>query len=350
MSNPQTDREAIRHAMHHWLDMAGHTATLGAVAVADHLGLFPLLEEPITAEELAIHHEWNERHLEELLQALAAGGLVDHDDGRFSLPGEQAALLSDPASPYFLAGQARVLADLMGRVPEVSAAIQEGGGIDPAAYNEETVTSLERMNGPSQSVLLTKKWIGALPDVVERLEAGGAVADVGCGAGVAAEALARRFPAATVVGYDVNELAVERARSRKEAGGLDNLTFEHRSLSDLPNNTFDFVLAFDVVHDLPRPEEGLESMRRSLTEHGTVLMVEPNAASSVDDNVHPMGALLYGMSALHCVPVGLHGGGEGVGACWGPERAERYALEAGFSTFTRLPIDNIANAFYRLDP
>ncbi len=335
--------------MHHWLEMAGHTATLGAVAVADHLGLFALLDAPITAEELAIHHGWNERHLEELLFALTAGRLVDHQDGRFSLSDANAALLSDPSSPYFLAGQARVLADLMGRAHGIADSIREGGGVDPAAYAEETVVALERMNGPSQAVLLPRKWIGALPDVVERLEAGGSAADVGCGTGFATEALARRFPASTVVGYDVNELAIERARKRTAESGLPNLTFEHRSLHDLPNNTFDFVLAFDVVHDLGDPLEGLESMRRSLSDVGTVLVVEPNAADSVDDNVHPMGALLYGMSALHCVPVGLHDGGEGVGACWGPERAERYAREAGFSGFERLPIDNAASAFYRLD-
>lgn len=343
------DKDALRAAMGHWLEMVGNTAAVASVAVADHLGLFPLLSEPITAEELALHHHWTERHLEELLFALTAGGLLEHDDGRFWLPEAQAAILVDPSSPYFLAGQARVLADMMGRTGEVAAAIADGGGIDPATYPFETTLALERMNGPSQAILLPKRWIGSLPDVVDRLEAGATVADVGCGAGVATEALARRFPRSTFIGFDLSENAITRARERTATAGLDNLEFEHRSLHDLPNGTFDFVLAYDVVHDLPDPEEGLVSIRRSLADGGTVLLVEPNVGASIDDNRHPMGALLYGLSALHCVPVGLHDGGEGVGACWGPERAERYVREAGFSEFTRLPIDNLANAFYRLD-
>lgn len=336
--------------MGQWLEMVAHTSTIASVAVADHLGLFPLLVEPITGEELAVHNDWDERLLEELLYSLTAGGLVHHDDGRFSITPENAALLADPTSPYFLAGQARVLADLMGRAGTVAQAIVEGEGIDPATYPIETTLALERMNGPSQSVLLPKRWMAALPDVVDKLDAGGVAADVGCGAGVATEALARRFPASAFVGYDLSENAIRRARERTERAGLDNLEFEQRSLHDLPNGTFDFVLAYDVIHDLPDPEDGLASIRRSLKDEGAALLVEPNAESSVDDNLHPMGALLYGMSALHCVPVGLHGGGEGVGACWGPDRAERYAREAGFAGFERLPIDNLANAFYRMDP
>lgn len=336
--------------MGRWLEMVGHAATIGSVAVADHLGLFALLVEPVTAEELARHNNWSERLLEELLYSLTAGGLVVHDDGRFFLTDEHATLLSDPTSPYFLAGQARVLADLMGRAGDVADAIVHGGGIDPAEYPEETILALERMNGPSQAVLLPRRWIEALPDVVDRLEAGGTMADVGCGAGVATEALARRFPAATVIGYDLSEKAIARAVDRTKSSGLANLAFEQRSVHDLPNGTFDFVLVYDVIHDLPDPSGGLASVRRSVVEGGAVLLVEPNAEALVDDNLHPMGALLYGMSALHCVPVGLHDDGEGVGACWGPERAERYVREAGFDGFTRLPIDNPANAFYRLDP
>lgn len=343
------DRSALRTAMAAWLEMVGHTATIAAVAVADQLGLFPLLLESVTAEELALHNGWNERHLEELLFALTAGGLVDHANGRFQLSEAHAALVSDPTSPYFMAGQARVLADAMGRAGQVAAVIVEGGGIDPNTYSRETVLALERMNGPSQAVLLPRKWIAALPDVVERLDMGAVAADVGCGAGVATEALARRFPNTTFVGYDASEAAIQRADGRAAEAELENLSFEHRSLHDMPNTTFDFVLAYDVIHDLPDPERGLVSIRRSLLDDGVVLLVEPNAAADVDDNRHSMGALLYGMSALHCVPVGLHDGGEGVGACWGPERIERYVREAGYAGFTPLPIENIANAFYRLD-
>lgn len=341
------DRDAIRQTMEDWLEMAANTATIGSVAVADQLGVFAQLATPRSAAELADSNGWSVRHLEELLFSLTAGGIVTHANGVFSLPETQATILADPTSPYFLAGQARALADSMGRAVAVADSIRTGAGIDPASLPEEATLAQERLNGPSQRILLAKKWITALPDIVERLEAGGEVADVGCGAGIAAEALAERFPNSSVTGYDLSSDAISRARARTD-GTLTNLTFEETSITELPSGHFDFVLTFDVIHDLGDPLGGLESIRGSLTPDGAFLMIEPNAAASVDDNIHPLGALLYGMSAMHCVPVALAYGDEGLGACWGPEKAEQYARQAGFTRFERLPIKNLANAFYRL--
>lgn len=333
-----------------WLVMAGHASTLGAVAVADHLGLFGMLDDAPTAAELASTEEWDERQLEELLFALVAGGLVRHEHGRFSLDGPTAAILSDPRSPYFLAGQARTVADMLGRAPLIAESIRTGAGVDSATYSAEATLAMERMNGPSQRILLPKRWMNALPDIVERLEAGGTAADVGCGAGIATEALARRFPATAIIGYDIAPQAIARARARTSDAGLDNLSFEERSLEELPQAAFDFVLAFDVIHDLPHPVAGLERIRQSLRPDGACLMVEPNATGSVDDSVHPMGALLYAMSAMHCVPVARSDNGAGKGACWGPDEALAAARSAGFGDVSILEIDNLANRFFRLGP
>jgi len=39
--------------------------------------------------------------------------------------------------------------------------------------------------------------------------------------------------------------------------------------------------------------------------------------------------MLYSVSTLHCMTQSLARGGEGLGACWGPEKAEDYARRAG---------------------
>jgi len=39
--------------------------------------------------------------------------------------------------------------------------------------------------------------------------------------------------------------------------------------------------------------------------------------------------MLYSISTLHCMTQSLARGGEGLGACWGPEKAEDYARRAG---------------------
>ena len=77
-------------------------------------------------------------------------------------------------------------------------------------------------------------------------------------------------------------------------------------------------------------------------------MVEPRMDHRLENNKTPFGKLLYGVSCLHCVPQSLSQGGPGLGACWGPQRAQRLAENAGFSTFNLLPIRVPALAFYQL--
>ena len=45
---------------------------------------------------------------------------------------------------------------------------------------------------------------------------------------------------------------------------------------------------------------------------------------------HPLGALLYTVSCLHCMTVSLAQGGEGLGAMWGRQKALEYFSAAGF--------------------
>lgn len=63
-------------------------------------------------------------------------------------------------------------------------------------------------------------------------------------------------------------------------------------------------------------------------------------ADEPPDNINPMGRALYGASAMHCMTVSLAEGGEGLGAVVGEETARSLAVEAGFSEFQRLPVDN----------
>ena len=59
----------------------------------------------------------------------------------------------------------------------------------------------------------------------------------------------------------------------------------------------------------------------------------------------------YGFSLFHCLPVGMVGpGAAGTGTVMRPSTVRAYALEAGFSGFEVLPVDNDFYRFYRLTP
>jgi 2-polyprenyl-3-methyl-5-hydroxy-6-metoxy-1,4-benzoquinol methylase len=163
--------------------------------------------------------------------------------------------------------------------------------------------------------------------------------------------LARAYPKSEITGFDVSMRSIEAARAAAAEAGLDNARFELAGGEALPVDPgFDLVTAFDVVHDLVDPKTVLARIREALRHDGLFFMVEPDVAPDLEQNVHPGGALLYAMSTLHCMTVSLAHGGEGLGAAWGPERAERYCRAAGFSGFERLDVPNPMNAFYAVRP
>ena len=103
-----------------------------------------------------------------------------------------------------------------------------------------------------------------------------------------------------------------------------------------------------MIHDLARPRPVLRNICEALAADGTYLMVVPSASDRLEDNLGREGALLYAISTMYCTTVWLAHGGEGLGAAWGPRRAEELCREAGFARFERLEIRNPFNAFYRV--
>jgi SAM-dependent methyltransferase len=153
-----------------------------------------------------------------------------------------------------------------------------------------------------------------------------------------------------VTGFDVSADSLQIARSRADA--TDNVTFEEQPADGIPlEPPFDLITSFDVIHDLADPLAGLTRIREALADEGQYLMMEPNASSHLENNLTDHGALLYGVSAMHCMTQSLARGGTGVGAAWGREMAEDHARKAGFSGFQ--PLDDITNkfsSFYLLTP
>ena len=44
-------------------------------------------------------------------------------------------------------------------------------------------------------------------------------------------------------------------------------------------------------------------------------IVEPKAADRLEDNINPIGTMLYGFSLFHCMTQSLAKGGPGLGTC-----------------------------------
>jgi SAM-dependent methyltransferase len=81
-----------------------------------------------------------------------------------------------------------------------------------------------------------------------------------------------------VVGVDREASQVERARSRAETDGADNVTFEGASIYELPfaTGSFDVVFAHAVFEHLASPDRALAELRRVLVPGGLVALRSPD--------------------------------------------------------------------------
>jgi ubiquinone/menaquinone biosynthesis C-methylase UbiE len=89
------------------------------------------------------------------------------------------------------------------------------------------------------------------------------IIDVGCGTGEGASRLATMFPRAEVLGVDVLDPSLDRARSRFAEVG-PRLRFENQSAFELrePDRSFDLTVNRHMLHSVPHPERVIAELVR----------------------------------------------------------------------------------------
>jgi SAM-dependent methyltransferase len=102
------------------------------------------------------------------------------------------------------------------------------------------------------------------------------VLDVGCGEGQYALEIARRFPRATVVGVDVNTVALDTARA--QSAGQPNVRFATHDIREpmrpdvVPDAGFDMVVSWMVLLHLPEKAVALSHLAAVLRPGGGLLL------------------------------------------------------------------------------
>jgi 2-polyprenyl-3-methyl-5-hydroxy-6-metoxy-1,4-benzoquinol methylase/DNA-binding transcriptional ArsR family regulator len=325
----------------------------GLMYIGDRLGIFRALADcgPVTAAELAERTGLSERYLREWLGSMTTAEYVEHnsEDDMYLLPAEHALPLADEDFPFFTGGFLQMIVPTVTVVPQVAEAFKTGKGVTQDRYLPDMYESIERVTAPWYKHNLVQTWIPAMPDIQQKLEAGGSACDVGCGSGRAAITIAKAFATAKVHGYDVHPGSVGRAQANAHAEGVaDRLTFTAADGDELPENQFDLITTFDVVHDSVDPVGLMSAIRHALRPDGTYLMLEMNASGDVEENRNPLGKLLYNVSTLYCMTTSLAHGGAGIGACMGEHKARELAYAAGFTHFRKLPIEEPFSVLYEL--
>ena len=327
--------------------------------VGDQLGLYKQIRElgDVTSTKLAEQSGLHERWLREWLRHQACNGHLEYDEveDSFSITNEVAAVLCDENSPLFFASgfTAAVATNYAAtRLPKI---FQTGIGLRYDDHGECCACGLERMNNYVPRFVLVQEILPAVDDLVDRLEKGINVADVGCGAGQALLRMGKAFPNSRFTGYEMSTHALERAKANLIEWGLENVTLEDARLNPLPTDgSLDFVCTFDVVHDAPFPQALISEIYKSLKADGVWLCSDIRSFPTFKENLksNPHAALMYGFSLLVCMSSAMsEQGGAGLGTLgFNEEVARRMSANAGFRSFEKLEYENAVNSYYQIRP
>lgn len=332
------------------------TINQGAISVmismGHQVGLFDYMYgmPPSSSEEIALRAGLHERYVREWLNAMVCAKIVHflEEQKLYHLPMEHAVWLSRKNPSDNIAVFAQYVPVMANAEQMVMACFKSGGGVPYAAYNRFHAVMAE---DSGQTVLgaLEEYILPLIPDLTYRLSEGIQVLDVGCGRGRAMLKLAEIFPNSQFIGIDLCPGPIEEARSEALLKGLSNIHFLEQDMTHyMPNGKYEWITAFDAIHDQAKPDQVLKSIYQALAEDGVFLMQDINASENVAKNQdQPFGRLLYSISTLHCTPVSLAQGGMGLGTMWGTEKAIQMLSDAGFSKITEntLPHDSI-NCYY----
>ncbi|GAB2672245.1 class I SAM-dependent methyltransferase [Kribbella swartbergensis] len=321
------------------VDEVGATLNAALVVMGDRLGYYQALADdgPATPGELAERTSTSEHYTREWLNAQAAGGYVEYDPstGLYTLPPEQAVALTDPSSPAYLPGFFQLALGTVQHTTQTIEAARSGAGIGWHEHTSDVHVGCERFFRPSYNANLLSSWLPALEGVVEKLERGATVADIGCGHGASTILMAQAFPRSEFVGSDYHQESIETAQQRAAEAGLDDrIRFEVAPATGYSGLGFDLVTTFDALHDMGDPVGAARHVRESLAPNGTWMLVEPMAGDRVEDNLNPVGRAYYGFSTLLCTPASLSQPvGLALGTQAGPARIRDVTTAAGFTRF-----------------
>jgi len=311
------------------------------VSLGARLGLYAALNGagPLTSTEVADRSGCAERYVREWLNSQVAAGYLEYDPqtARYELPPEHAVVLADRDSPTLLTPAFNVPASMWHDEQQAIRAFRTGEGVPWGAHHERLYCGVAAFYRNAYSGALVPEWLPALDGVVERLEAGATVADVGCGHGHSTVLMAQAYPNSRFYGFDPHEPSIAAARENAAAAGVaDRVAFATGTATDYAEQGFDLICFFDCLHDLGDPVAAARHARSALADGGTVMLVEPYAADAVEDNAGPIGRLYYSASTTLCCAHAIsEEGGHALGAQAGESQLAAVFAEAGFGHWRR---------------
>jgi SAM-dependent methyltransferase len=318
----------------------GGAASISMVRIGDSLGLYRTLHSKgsMTCAELARETGVHQRYLREWLSHQAASNYLSYDPAtqKFALPPEQAMVFAIEDSPVYMMGAFDLMTWMTESKDQVQTVFRTGGGVPWSDHTSCFFCAVARFFRPGYQNNLVSTWLPALDGVVDKLQRGAKVADVGCGHGWSTVIMAKAFPKSQFFGYDFHPNSIEQAAAHANEHGVANTRFEVATAKGYPERDFDLVAFFDCLHDMGDPAGAAAHVLQSLKPDGSWMVIEPMAGDKLEDNLNPVGRIYYAGSTMGCVPTSLSQEvGTALGAQAGEAKLREVITAGGFRNVRR---------------
>ena len=176
---------------------------------------------------------------------------------KYTLPAGHDEALTDDTSLNGIGAIGQLVVACVRPIDAVLNAFRTGEGVPYADYGSDLHEGQARFTRPMFDALLADEWLGAVPDVRERLHADppARVADVACGEGRSTLAIARGYPKVLVDGIDLDAASIEAAQRHLADSELgDRVAFHLRDAADQElAGSYDLVYMHEALHDMSYP-------------------------------------------------------------------------------------------------
>ena len=329
-----------------------HGALSTMISLGHRVGIFDVMAElgPATIESIADNGNYSSRYVKEWLAVMVTGQVVEYnkDNFHYTLPAEHAAFLTRAAGKDNLSVLFQFIPVWTHVEDDLVECFKHGGGV-PYEKNESFHRVMAEESDKNFQTGLVDAMLPLADGLIDRLETGITVLDIGTGAGAATIELAKRFPNSSFLGIDICEWPLEQAKAEAKRQGIGNVKFVQQDATKLEfRKQFDLITTFDAIHDQAHPDVVLRNIHQALKDDGTYFMMDINAATNLEDNLaHPVATAFYTMSLTHCMTVSLAQGGMGLGTMWGREKSVEMLNEAGFENIATKTLEgDFINIFY----